>query len=187
VLGDTQVFFDNTPAALLLAAPTTLTLFVPYEIAGRNTIQLTVVHQGAASKPLTLPVAVSSPGIFTQGPSGQGQAIALNQDLRLNTASNPAAPGSIIVFYMTGEGQTKPAGVDGLIAGSSLPTPLLPVSVLIDGKQAEVLFAGGVPTLAAGVIQVNAVIPAEATPGNPSIRVIVGPNTSREGVTIAVR
>jgi uncharacterized protein (TIGR03437 family) len=159
LLGDTQVFFDNTPAALLLVGPTTMTVFVPYEIAGRNTTQVTVVHQGAVSNPVTLPVAVSSPGVFTFGPAGQGQAIALDQDLTVNSTSNPAAPGSIIVLYMTGAGQTAPPGVDGLIAKSTLPLPMpvLPVSVNIDGKQAAVLYAGGVPTLAAGVIQVNAI------------------------------
>ena len=188
-LGDTRVFFDNTPAALLLVAPSTLTVFVPYEIAGRSTTQLTVVHQGAASQPVTLPVAVSSPGIFARGPAGQGQAIALNHDLTVNSSSNPAAPGSIIVLYMTGEGQTNPAGVDGLIARSTqpLPTPVLPVSVIIDGKQAALLYAGGVPTLAAGVIQVNATIPSDVATGDIPITVTVGPNTSREGVTIAIR
>ena len=187
LLGDTQVFFDHTPAALLLVAPTTLTVFVPYEIAGRDSTQLTVVHQGAASKPVILPVALSSPGIFTFGPAGQGQAIALDHDLTVNSTSNPAAPGSIIVLYMTGEGQTIPPGVDGLIARSTLPTPVLPVSVIIDGKQATVLYAGGVPTLAAGVIQVNAIIPADVGSGNIPISVTIGPNTSRDGVTIAIR
>jgi uncharacterized protein (TIGR03437 family) len=188
-LGDTQVFFDNTPAALLLVAPSTLTVFVPYEIAGRSTTQLTVVHQGAASKPVTMPVAGSSPGIFTFGPAGQGQAIALNHDLTANSTSNPAAPGSIIVLYMTGEGQTAPPGVDGLIARSTLPlpTPVLPVSVIIDGKEAAVLYVGAVPTLSAGVIQVNATIPADVATGNIPITVTIGPNTSREGVTIAIR
>jgi uncharacterized protein (TIGR03437 family) len=187
LLGDTQVFFDNTPAALLLVAPTTLTVFVPYEIAGRSTTQLTVVHQGVVSKPVTLLVALSSPGIFTFGPAGQGQAIALDHDLTVNSTSNPAPPGSIIVLYMTGEGQTVPPGADGLIARSTLPTPVLPVSVNIDGKQATVLYAGGVPTLAAGVIQVNAIIPADVASGNTPITVTVGPNTSRDGVTIAIR
>jgi uncharacterized protein (TIGR03437 family) len=189
LLGDTQVFFDNTPAALLLVGPTTLTVFVPYEIAGRNTTQVTVVHQGAVSNPVALPVAPSSPGIFTFGPAGQGQAIALDHDLTINSSSNPAAPGSIIVLYVTGEGQTAPPGVDGLIARSTLPlpTPVLPVSVIIDGKQAAVLYAGGVPTLAAGVIQVNAIIPADVATGNIPITVTIGPNTSREGVTIAIR
>jgi uncharacterized protein (TIGR03437 family) len=88
---------------------------------------------------------------------------------------------------MTGEGQTVPPGVDGLIARSTLPTPVLPVSVNIDGKQATVLYAGGVPTLAAGVIQVNAIIPADVASGNTPITVTVGPNTSRDGVTIAIR
>jgi uncharacterized protein (TIGR03437 family) len=187
LLGDTQVFFDNTPAALLLVGPTTLTVFVPYKIAGRSTTQLTVVHQGAVSQPVTLPVALSSPGIFTFGPAGTGQAIALDENLTVNSSSNPAAPGSIIVLYMTGEGQTAPPGVDGLIAKGTLPTPVLPVSVTIDGKQAAVLYAGGVPTLAAGVIQVNAIIPADVASGNIPITVTVGPNTSRDGVTIAIR
>ena len=42
--------------------------------------------------------------------SGQGQAAALNQDGALNSAENPAAAGSVVVLYGTGEGQTDPPG-----------------------------------------------------------------------------
>src|SRR5207237_5302251 len=47
-LGETQVFFDGVPAPLLLAGPATLTIFAPYEIAGKTSTRMTVVFQGNA-------------------------------------------------------------------------------------------------------------------------------------------
>ena len=67
--------------------------------------------------------------------------------------ANPAAKGSVVVLFATGEGQTNPAGVDGKLASSQpLPAPVVPVTVLVGGpqgagKNASVLYAGAAPTL----------------------------------------
>ncbi len=83
-----------------------------------------------------------------------------------------AARGSIISIYATGEGQTQPGGIDGRIAaGSAPPKPALPVTVLIDGKAAEVQYAGAAPGAVAGLFQVNVRIPADATPGAAALEI----------------
>jgi uncharacterized protein (TIGR03437 family) len=103
---------------------------------------------GALSEPVTLGVTPASPALFTQNSQGWGPAAALNQDYRLNTVENPARRGSIVILYATGEGMTDQA-VDGMLAGSPPPRPLLPISVTVGGRPAEVLYAGGAPGLAA--------------------------------------
>src|ERR1019366_2215645 len=97
------------------------------------TAQVTVTYQGQISAPVTVAVAASAPGLFTQGSIGYGQAAAINQNGSINTSSNPVAVGSIISLYATGEGQTTPGGVDGKLATAPYPTPNLPVNVTIGG------------------------------------------------------
>ena len=52
--------------------------------------------------------------------------------------------------------------------GSRLSKPQLPVQVTIDGTPAEVLYAGAVPGLVSGLLQVNVRIPAIARLGLPA-------------------
>jgi uncharacterized protein (TIGR03437 family) len=126
--------------------------------------------------------------MFSLDSTGKGPGAILNQDMSVNSASNPASRGGIVVLYATGEGQTKPAGVDGQPAAGELPKPVLPVSVRIGGLEAGVLYAGGAPGLVAGLLQVNARVPEGVSPGN-SVPVIlkVGAAESQPGITVVVQ
>ena len=64
---------------------------------------------------MDLAVTDTAPGIFTLTASGRGQGAILNQDYSVNSAGNRAPKGSVVMIFGTGEGQTNPAGVDGLI------------------------------------------------------------------------
>jgi uncharacterized protein (TIGR03437 family) len=134
-----------------------------------------------------LNVAPSAPALFTAASSGTGQAAALNQDSSANSVSNPAAAGSVIVLFGTGEGQTNPAGQDGVVANGIYPAPVQPVSVKIGGKPAQVLYAGAAPGEVAGLLQINAQIPAGVTGNSVSVQITVGVASSQPGVTIAIR
>jgi uncharacterized protein (TIGR03437 family) len=98
-------------------------------------------------------------------PAG-GATVALNQNASLNSASNPAAAGSVVTIWATGAGQDNSPDVqDGLIA-TDLYAPLLPVSVLNSsyvstsgGYSLDVLYAGNAPGLVTGAIQVNFQLP----------------------------
>jgi uncharacterized protein (TIGR03437 family) len=186
-LGDTEVLFDGVPAPLLLVDPTALGVFAPYEIDGQSNTKMTVVYKGVSSAAVTLPVAPSAPGIFAIGPNGTGQAQALNQNSTINSQSNPAAPGTIITVYITGEGQTIPAGIDGLIARSTPPQLALAVTVSIGDRPAQVTYSGGAGALSAGVAVVAAIIPNDVTGPAVPIQVTIGSAKSQAGVTIAVK
>ena len=87
----------------------------------------------------------------------------------------------------TREGQTNPAGVDGLIASSVFPKPVLPLTVTIGGVNAQIAYFGAAPQLTAGVLQLNVVVPSTVPVGPNSLVVTVGGVSSRADVTLAVK
>ena len=92
--------------------------------------------------------------------------LAFNQDGTLNSASNAAAAGSVVVLYATGLGQTSPPQLDGVRESSLvLAETVIPVNVTIGGMPAQVIYAGSAPGQIAGVMQVEAVVPAGAGTG----------------------
>jgi uncharacterized protein (TIGR03437 family) len=187
-LGNTRLLFDGVPAPMIYTSENQLSAIVPYAVADRTLTRVQVEHLGALSNMVALPVVAASPGIFTLDMSGVGSGAILNQDFTLNTVDSPAARGSVIQIFATGEGQTRPAGVDGKLAAPPLPVPVLPVTVAIGGRPATVTYAGGAPGLVAGLVQINARVPDDVAPA-PAVPVVirVGEFFSREGVTLSVR
>jgi uncharacterized protein (TIGR03437 family) len=184
----TQALFDGTPATLLSTQTNQLSAIVPYEVAGQTTTQLQIAVNGKNTNTLSVPVANTAPGIFTQDGSGKGPAMVLNADGTVNSPANPAARGSSVTITATGEGQTNPPGVDGLIASDTPPTPIATVSVQIGGNEAPVMSAGGVSGQSAGYFQVVVQVPNEAPTGDKiPIVLTVGGVASQPGVTMSVQ
>jgi len=188
-IAGTTVTFDGIPAPLVFASSGLVAAIVPYSVAGQSTTQMVVTCQGQASSPVTLQVAPSAPGLFSANGSGTGNGAIVNQDGTINSPSNPAPRGSVILLYGTGEGQTTPAGVDGRIALSVYPKPALPVKVSLGGTDvtSNILYVGAAPTLVAGVFQMNLTIPANAPTGAVPVVVTVGTASSQSGLTVAVK
>ena len=154
------------------SAPQTAAI-VPCSVTG-STVQVTVEYRGLASAPVTVPLAASSPGIFTffgQERVGPGAL---------------ARAGTFVQLYVTGEGQTSPPGIDGKPAAIPLPQPLLPVTVTIDGKDAPVQYAGGAPGFVAGLMQVNVQVPEGVEGFNAAVVVRVGQARSQPGVNMTI-
>ncbi|HEU0122877.1 MAG TPA: hypothetical protein VFQ91_20260 [Bryobacteraceae bacterium] len=187
--GTYRVYFDGVAAPLLYISDTRIDTAVPYAMAGRRSARVEVENAGVRSNPMDLILSPdAAPGIYTQDGSGVGQASVLNQNGSLNSLTNPAAAGSVISFFATGEGQTEPAGQDGRVIATDLRRPVLPVAVNIGGSAAEVIYAGSAPGLISGLMQVNVRIPADAPRGGAvALELRVGPAPSRAGVTIAIQ
>jgi uncharacterized protein (TIGR03437 family) len=165
---------------------------VPYEIAGRVSTAMVVSYNGAASTPLQLRVVDTAPAIYSSNSSGSGQGAILNENFSVNTPANPESAGHYIQIYGTGEGQTSPQGVDGLITSTSrtLPVPVFPVAVTIGGlpvPSSDIAYAGEAPLNVSGVIQVNAKIPVGVGPGPVPVVVIIGGVPSQANLTVSVR
>jgi trimeric autotransporter adhesin len=186
-LGGTSVFVNGVLAPMVYTSANQVAAVVPFGING-SLSQLYVQSQNIASIPFNLSVASQIPGIFTLNGSGTGQAAAINnKDGSINGAAHPAKVGDYVQLYITGAGQTNPAGTDGLISAGPGPVPIGAVTVTIGGKSATTNFAGGAPGAVAGVIQVNAQIPSGITVGGAvPVVVQVGTSNSQPGVTLAV-
>jgi uncharacterized protein (TIGR03437 family) len=186
-LGGTRVLFDGLAAPLMYVSDGQSCAIVPFGVA-KPVTQVQVEYAGARSTAMAMDVTDAAPGLFTADSSGQGQGAILNEDGTLNSKTNPAAPGSIIVLYGIGGGDTTPPGQDGSIASNPFPVPLLPVSVLISGAPApDILYAGAAPLEVAGKFQINVRVPPGTASGDQPVTVIVGTSNSHSGVTAAIR
>ncbi len=193
-IGGVTVSFSGYLAPLIYVSSTQINAIVPYELASNKGPFVEVIFEGQKSNEPSLQLATSAPGIFTLNGSGSGPGAILNQNYSVNTQTNPAAAGSVVQIYMTGEGLTTPAQATGTVTTANLsgvgpvtPAPQLAVSALIGGQPAQVEFAGEAPLFVAGVLQVNAVIPATASSGANSITVQIGKVISQSGVTVWVK
>ena len=168
--GNTRVLFDGVPAPVVYAWDPQTSVMVPYEVAGRPTTSVVVEYQGVQSAPVVYSVRPAVPGIYTQNYSGTGPGAIVNQDgVTGNGPGTPAAKGSVVSVYMTGEGQTSPAGVTGAIAPVNVPAPWkqppLKATATVGGLSASVQYYGSAPGQISGVMQVNVQIPATAPTG----------------------
>ena len=129
-----------------------------------------------------------APGIFS---AGHGQGAILNADGSANSAANPAAKSSLVQIFATGEGVLTPAGSDGRIETgpvSSIPKPVLPVSVAFGGiASPQIPYAGVAPQSVDGLRQVNAQIPANAPSGAVDVVLTIGTAKSQPALTVAVK
>jgi uncharacterized protein (TIGR03437 family) len=189
-LNNVHVYFGGSliPGAITARTENQINVFVPYEIANATSEEVTVDVDSVLSTPVTVPVAQSAFGLSTADASGSGQGAILNQDDTFNSDANPAARGSIVTMYGTGEGVTTPALPDGALEISvpySTTQPLVTVS--FGGRTAEVQYAGAAPFLPTGVFQINATIPTTVTPGAVPITVSIGEISTTRTVTVAVQ
>lgn len=186
-LAGTSVLFDGVAAPVIYTTRHQVSVAVPYAVAGKSTTAVTIRNQDRTSNSFLFNVTTAAPAFFTAASSGIGQGAFLNQDNSFNSAANPAARGSVVVLFATGEGQTNPPGVDGQPARAPLPRPALPVKVRIGGREAAIAYAGGAPGLVAGLLQLNVVIPPEIAAGLVPVELQIGDKSSPRTVFLAVK
>ena len=171
-LADIQVLVNETPAPLYFVSPQQINLFVPTGAPAGGTAEFQVVRKSTGqilgSGPVQMNVA--SPGLFTANSQGTGQVMALNQDNTVNSPTNPAARGTVIALFGTGQGAVPGAPADGDVAQGPVPTPDNPRVIIgtcfVDecGEAGpHVLYSGLAPGLV-GVWQINVKIPMPVTP-----------------------
>ena len=165
----TQLLFDGKPATIFYSGSGQINALAPFELTPNSNTTISILVKGTKAAETSIPVAVAAPGIFTIA-NGTGPAAANNQDGSINSASNPADPGSIVSFYATGGGLN--------------PNSL---TVAIGGYPADVLYGGPAPGFA-GLMQINTRVPAGfLQPGIQPIVLTIGGAASQAGVTAAVR
>jgi uncharacterized protein (TIGR03437 family) len=186
-LGDVEVLVNDAPVPVTAVSAGQINAFVPYTIAGSKSATLTVNAHGAPSVALTIAVGDSAFGLFSADGSGAGQGAILNQDGSYNSVANPAAAGSVVSLFGTGEGGITPSSpAGGLVFSTPFPLIAQAVSVTIGGKAAFISYAGAAPFLPAGVDQINVAIPAGTPSGPAAVAVTIGQLTTKI-VTVAVK
>jgi uncharacterized protein (TIGR03437 family) len=190
VLGYTKVLFNGISAPLFYASRAQVNAVVPYEVAGRDTVEVILAHQFMSAPAVTLPLLDTSPGVFPVSQNGNGPGAILNQNWTLNGPENPAAAGSTIQIFATGAGLWSPSVPTGLQLAPRPPyaVPIAPVSVAIGGQPAEVVSANGVPNFISGLLVVKAVVPSGLDPGPQPVLLTIGQNdNSQQQVTVVVQ
>jgi len=189
----TSVQIGGVAAPLIFTSATQIAAIVPYTVGGPSAAVVVTYGAQPASLAFTVGVAQSNPGVYTISSSGQGQAAVLNfntvtSDYTVNSSANAAARGSTVVIYVTGAGPMSSLADNSLIQASPAITPLAAVSVTIGGQAATVSAAQAAPGSVPGVLQVNAVVPANATVGSAvPLDVNIAGVDSQAGVTMAVK
>jgi len=165
----TQLFFDGNPAKVFFIDATQINALAPATLVPNSNTEISIQVDGTSVADWLAPVASASPALFTLG-NGTGPAAANNRDGSINSQSNPAARGSAVSLWATGQGADLSA-----------------VSVTIAGYQADVLYAGPAPGFQ-GLMQINARVPAGfLPPGIQPVVLSIGEAQSQPGVTLAIR
>ena len=181
-LANVKVTFNGYPGPILYAGARQINTIVPYELAGASNVSVEAIFGSARSNSVTLPVVSNA--------SGKGPGAILDVNYHLVSASNPVSAGSVIQIFATGQGQTSPGGVDGLIEPLSLPLPypLLVAGAMIGGVPATIQYVGAAPGLVAGALQVNVFVPNGVASGAAPLFVSFGGiDNSQTGITVAIK
>lgn len=216
-LGGHSVVFSSgssevaAPMFFVSGAANQINAQVPWELAGRQDVQMRIrVNDGAAvgeSQPVPVNVSPAgvSPAIFTFD-FGPGRAAAINVKLspddgvvtgslaqpegsiNVQPPPQPAPQGGYIIVFVNGMGPVNPAAVTGSNTLDRLRTATQTPTVTVGGRAANVQFSGLAPEFV-GLYQLNLILAPDVPTGNQvPIRIDLGGGAlSRDDVTIAVR
>jgi uncharacterized protein (TIGR03437 family) len=205
LLADTQVFFNGQPAPVLLVSPGQINFMIPMSAPTSGSADVQVVRNSTGQILTDGLVAMNSvsPAIFAGGQVNcslaggkcRQAAVVNDADGTVNSPSNPAAAGSYISIYATGQGFVQGAPSDGdiprsgLVQTSALPKVWINACYVDDASCTgetgleNVQFSGLSPQFP-GVWQINVRIPKNTGPGAQVPLVIVMNNyTSQTALT----
>lgn len=171
-LGGTSVLIDTGPIPILYAQSNQIVAIVPYDafisvlpvVAYNLSIQL----GGTVAVSRSVTTSAPTPALFTSNGSGRGELAAENQDGSINSLSNPAKRGSMVLLYGSGifPLMAHPEACDAeSFATGILSRAVGPVEVTVGNQPADVLFAGVPLGMPCAVQQFNIVIPQESPVG----------------------
>jgi hypothetical protein len=177
-----QVLVNGVQTQVLFASNTQINFVTPASLGSVGSASVQVVCNGVTSQPDALALSPVNPAIFTLTENGTGQGAVLNLNYSVNGTLSPASLGGYIFVYVTGFGDLGSAGADGL------QRLTLPVTALIGGIAAQVVYAGEAPGFTIGLQQINVLIPENAPVGSAvPIQLVVDDVSTPSGVTIVIQ
>ena len=165
-LGGVSVTINGVAAPLLFVSGGQINLQVPFATSGTSAT-ITLNNNGATSNEVIVPVARTSPGIFSVDETGFGPGTVVHADFSLVSEALPATPGETVVIFLTGLGPLDPPIADGAPGPATEPfsrTTDSSIQVLFGGEAGTVLFSGAAPNFV-GLYQMNVTIPNPVVTG----------------------
>jgi uncharacterized protein (TIGR03437 family) len=200
-IADREVLInDQLAAPLYFVGPNQINFQVPSNAnpGPGNRIAVRLADTGELVAGGSIAVAATAPGLFSSAYNGMSQVV-LNQDNSVNGSTNPAAAGSVVQVFGTGQGQVSPTVPDGTAAASSpmsntvaVPTANATtcensqpsICVLIGNALGNIQYSGLAPGYV-GLWQINVVVPTGLGAGNVGLSVIIDGVPSNQ-ITVAV-
>jgi uncharacterized protein (TIGR03437 family) len=166
-----RVMFNGDIAPVLYAGPNQINVVASGSIADYQSVKIEVLGPSGTTVFPTVFVGTARPQIFSReqpfsyppgdSPEAMWYAIANNQDGTLNSAANPAAPGSIVTLWATGTGFPGEPVPDGS-TNTTASAVNLPITATWSGQPVQVLYAGQAPGEVLGLTQINLQVPSTA-------------------------
>jgi uncharacterized protein (TIGR03437 family) len=200
-LANRQVVLDDeTAAPLSMMSPAQTNFQIPGNTpVGTHRIAVRLADTGELVAGGSMVVAAVSPGLFIREAPAQGWIV--NDNGSMNSPANPAAVGSTITIYGTGQGPVSPAVPDGQPApgsplsatiaaptadGKACLTTQPSVCVAIGSKFGTIEYSGLAPG-SVGLWQIKVTIPQGSAAGSAiPLRAVIGGAPSNI-VTVAVK
>jgi len=188
-----RVLIGDTALPTVAGDEAAITVKVPGGLSGSYTY-VQVQSDSAASNSVLVPVASTSPGLYSQDGTGYGPGYILNQDGTLNSPTHPADYGERITIFATGVG---PLTFDNGYAVTSTP-----VIAQIDGFYCPGVAAvnGPVAGLPGEVYQLTVYVPTHAQiasvnpdlanfklPAESSMVLRIGSGSSQNWLSISIK
>ena len=178
-LAGSSVRVNGVPAPLLLVSPGQINLQLPFEVTGPEA-RIVVESQAGSSDRISVPVAPTQPGVFTDAATGFAAVIyAADAQAPWN---RPANPGEVLQVFATGLGAVSPRVESGEAAPSLVLSPTLAApEVLVGGRRLVPAFSGLAPFFA-GLYQINVQLPADLPSGSHELFIEVDGGRSNAGL-----
>jgi uncharacterized protein (TIGR03437 family) len=185
-LNGVTVSINNKPAPIYFVSPGQLNVLVPFATTG-PTATIVVQNSNVSSNTVTVPVAATSPGVYSLDQSGSGGGAILHADYSLVSPTKPAAAGETVLIFLTGLGAVTPSLNDGTAGNTgTLYRANTDLVVYVGGQPATVVFKGQAPGFP-GLYQLNVTLPQGLKgPGNVPLA-IQTPNAYHDQVDIPIQ
>jgi uncharacterized protein (TIGR03437 family) len=167
ISGGASVLVNGTAVPLFYTAYGQIAFQLPYDVPTGTAIVQVKRDDGSLSNLASITVAPRAPRLL----------VTVNGDYSINSAAHPTHAGDVLTVYAIGLGATSPSVAAGAAAPSAEPlarvnpTPTVDFGTGSFGTQVAPAFAGLTPT-AAGLYQVNVVVPSGLLSGAVNMTVV---------------
>jgi uncharacterized protein (TIGR03437 family) len=178
-LGGVQVLVDGTPVPLLYVSGSQIDAEIPSPVNGleNGLADVRVVNNLVPLPDFRAGVTASDLGGFF---SNGAYLAVVNQDGTVNSVTNPAKAGTYVSFWVTGFGSVPGVVMDGAVAAAAnnyCRSCQVTFSTYNFSVKETAQYAGSSPGLIDGLMQINAMVPAQPqTPSRtPQLQVSLSP------------